>query len=101
MKNFFFIFFILCWATFSFSQEIFLGEKKYENKTDTIFIDNFGREAYFRGWNISGAVKLNLFLSRLTLMFKYCSFPKPFLNSINNNSLIIKPKGRAFSISMY
>ena len=40
------------------SQEIFLGEKNFKEKKDTIFIDNFGREVYFRGWNISGAVKL-------------------------------------------
>ncbi|MDC0253702.1 glycoside hydrolase family 5 protein [Bacteriovoracales bacterium] len=40
------------------SQEIFIGEKNYKEKKDTIFIDGLGREVYFRGWNISGAVKL-------------------------------------------
>ena len=40
------------------STRIFQATKSYKNKSDTIFVDGLGREVYFRGWNISGAVKL-------------------------------------------
>ena len=40
------------------SNRIFQSTKKYKDKVDPIFVDGLGREVYFRGWNISGAVKL-------------------------------------------
>lgn len=40
------------------STRIFQATKSYKDKSDTIFVDGLGREVYFRGWNISGAVKL-------------------------------------------
>lgn len=38
--------------------DIFVSTKTINGTTDHIFRDVFGREAYFRGWNVSGAVKL-------------------------------------------
>ena len=40
------------------STRIFQATKSYKSYSDTIFVDGLGREVYFRGWNISGAVKL-------------------------------------------
>ncbi|AOP35869.1 glycosyl hydrolase family 5 [Leptospira tipperaryensis] len=40
------------------SRKILIGEKTYLTKTDPIFLDALGREAYFRGFNISGNTKL-------------------------------------------
>ncbi|MBM9501539.1 cellulase family glycosylhydrolase [Leptospira sp. 201903071] len=40
------------------SRKILIGEKSYLTKTDPIFLDALGREAYFRGFNISGNMKL-------------------------------------------
>lgn len=40
------------------SRQIRIADKTYGDKTDAIFRDGFGREALFRGWNVSGAVKL-------------------------------------------
>jgi hypothetical protein len=38
--------------------EISIGSKTYQNQEDFIFRDSSGREVYFRGFNVSGAVKL-------------------------------------------
>ncbi len=44
------------------AQTILIGEKTvtYQGQTftDKVFRDQLGREAYFRGWNVSGSVKL-------------------------------------------
>lgn len=45
------------------NRKITVGEKQHTDKngnpiTDAIFRDGFGREALFRGWNVSGAHKL-------------------------------------------
>ncbi|MCG6166778.1 cellulase family glycosylhydrolase [Leptospira sanjuanensis] len=40
------------------SRRISIGEKTYSAKTDPIFVDSLGREANFRGFNISGNTKL-------------------------------------------
>lgn len=40
------------------ARQITVGEKSNNEVTDSIFKDGFGREALFRGWNTSGAVKL-------------------------------------------
>ena len=37
---------------------ISIGQKVYQGQRDYVFRDQFGREAIFRGWNVSGAVKL-------------------------------------------
>ncbi|MGJ4789891.1 cellulase family glycosylhydrolase [Leptospira koniambonensis] len=39
-------------------RKILLGSKSYAGKTDRIFVDGLGREAYFRGFNISGNTKM-------------------------------------------
>ncbi|TGK17653.1 cellulase family glycosylhydrolase [Leptospira kmetyi] len=40
------------------ARRIVIGEKTYLTKTDPIFLDALGREATFRGFNISGNTKL-------------------------------------------
>ncbi len=40
------------------STRIFQTTKSFNDYSDSIFVDGLGREVYFRGWNISGAVKL-------------------------------------------
>jgi hypothetical protein len=39
------------------SKMITIGEKKFGDFTDKIFKDGLGREAYFRGWNVSNESK--------------------------------------------
>ncbi len=39
-------------------RKISQGSKTYAGQTDRIFVDGFGREAYFRGFNIAGNTKL-------------------------------------------
>ncbi|MEI7012684.1 cellulase family glycosylhydrolase [Leptospira licerasiae] len=39
-------------------RRIQLGSKSYAGTTDRIFVDGLGREAYFRGFNISGNTKM-------------------------------------------
>ncbi len=40
------------------AQKIVVDDKSYNGYTDAVFRDGLGREATFRGWNVSGAVKL-------------------------------------------
>lgn len=40
------------------ARQIIVSDKSYDGVKDAIFRDGFGREALFRGWNVSGAVKL-------------------------------------------
>lgn len=40
------------------ARKIHVDEKTYGKLTDAIFRDGYGREATFRGWSVSGAVKL-------------------------------------------
>lgn len=37
---------------------IFVGTKGFNGEKDWTYFDGLGREAYFRGWNVSGSVKL-------------------------------------------
>lgn len=41
------------------ARKISTGGKSYQGTRDGIFVDGLGREAYFRGFNISGNVKLS------------------------------------------
>ena len=58
-------------------QKISPGEKLYKGQRDHIFVDAMGREAHFRGWNVSGAVKLgtNGFLPFRTVEDAKKTFP--------------------------
>jgi len=47
----------LSFLTSSKAKEISIGEKKFGELTDKIFKDGLGREAYFRGWNVSNQSK--------------------------------------------
>ncbi|TGK49243.1 glycosyl hydrolase family 5 [Leptospira kanakyensis] len=49
---------LLDYSTSSGDREIFISEKTNNGFTDQIFVDGFGREVSFRGFNISGNVKL-------------------------------------------
>lgn len=40
------------------TRELFVSNKSFGNKTDAIWIDGLGRETTFRGFNVSGNVKL-------------------------------------------
>lgn len=40
------------------TRQIKVGQKQINGHTDYIYRDGFGREAMFRGWNVSGSVKL-------------------------------------------
>ncbi|MCW7482339.1 glycoside hydrolase family 5 protein [Leptospira kanakyensis] len=48
----------LDYSTSSGDREIFISEKTNNEFTDQIFVDGLGREVSFRGFNISGNVKL-------------------------------------------
>jgi endoglycosylceramidase len=41
------------------SNEITIGQKNYNGQKDFVFYDGLGREVYFRGWNVSGGIKLS------------------------------------------
>ncbi|RLA63478.1 MAG: glycosyl hydrolase family 5 [Epsilonproteobacteria bacterium] len=62
MLRFIITFLIFINAPFAYSadgvNEISIGSKEYQGRRDFIFRDSLGREAYFRGYNVSGAVKL-------------------------------------------
>lgn len=40
------------------ARQMQIADKRYGSTTDAIYRDGFGREALFRGWNVSGAHKL-------------------------------------------
>ncbi|TGL63698.1 cellulase family glycosylhydrolase [Leptospira sarikeiensis] len=48
----------LDYANSDLERKIFVGSKTYNGVTDKIFLDGLGREVSFRGFNISGNVKL-------------------------------------------
>ncbi|MDF3821350.1 cellulase family glycosylhydrolase [Leptospira sp. 96542] len=48
----------LSYAETTSDREIFVSQKTYQGLTDKIFIDGLGREVNFRGFNVSGTVKL-------------------------------------------